>query len=393
MERRPRLRVGLIGAGTIATSAHLPALTRLRDRLELVAVADVRLEAAEATAVRFGGTATADYRTLLARPDVDLVVVATPEFLHAEQTIAAAEAGKHVLCEKPMAASVTEADAMLDACRRAGVKLMIGHSRRFTPRYRAVRAAIDRGDVGEVRLVRENERRPTAMYTALAGWSGYWTPDGEGDERPWTTRAAYTYGAALTNAVHEMDLLRWFVGADAVSIYATSRVTDPTAEVPDFITCSVRFANGALGAAEVVNRLPPGYPIAHMLEVFGTAGVVRATDTTMSSLSVTGQGGTTHPANWSTLLHVPAAYEDQLRSFADAVRDDAPVPLHPWEARQALAMSLAAVRSSAEGRAVRLDEGARSDAGAGPRTLGPGDSPEGRDGGGQRPGRRTETSE
>ncbi|MEA2530358.1 MAG: hypothetical protein QOG89_2002, partial [Thermomicrobiales bacterium] len=151
------LRVGVIGAGTIALSAHLPAIARLKGRVELVAIADVRAEVAEQAAARYGAEAAyGDYRQLLDRTDIDLVDICTPEFLHAEQTIAAAAAGKHVLCEKPMAATVAEADAMLDACRRAGVRLMIAHSRRFTPRYQRIRTAIDRGDVGEVRFVREN---------------------------------------------------------------------------------------------------------------------------------------------------------------------------------------------------------------------------------------------
>lgn len=357
---RSRLRIGVIGAGTIAVGAHLPAILRLRDRLELVAVADVRAGAAQEAADRFGAAAAyTDTQELLDRSDIDAVVICTPEFLHAEQTLAAAAAGKHVLCEKPMAATVAEADAMLDACRRAGVRLMIGHSRRFTPRYQRIREAIDRGDIGEVRLVRENERRPIAMYTAQAGWSGYWAPDaGGGNARPWLEQAAYSQGAALTNAVHEMDLIRWFVGAEAVSVYAESRITDPNAEVPDFITASIRFANGALGATEVVNRLPPGYPVYHLTEVFGRDGLVRALDPAMATLAVTDPGGTTFPANWETLLQVPIAYEGQLRGFADAITGDRPVPLDPFHARQALALSLAAVRSSREGRVVRLDEDA-----------------------------------
>ena len=106
---------------------------------------------------------------MLERDDVDLVDICTPEFLHAEQTIAAAAAGKHVHCEKPMAASVAEADAMIDACRRAGVRLMVGHSRRFTPRYRQIKAAIDSGEVGSVLFVREIERRAVRILGRTAG--------------------------------------------------------------------------------------------------------------------------------------------------------------------------------------------------------------------------------
>jgi predicted dehydrogenase len=352
------LRVGLIGAGTIALSAHLPAIARLKGQVELVAIADVRRDVAERAAARFGADAAyEDYRELLDRKDLDLVDICTPEFLHAEQTIAAAAAGKHVLCEKPMAASVAEADAMLDACRRAGVRLMIAHSRRFTPRYRRIREAIDRGEIGEVRFVRENERRPRAMYSALAEPTDYWNPrSAEGDNRPWISLAGYSQGAALTNAVHETDLIRWFVGAEAVSVYAESRIADPEGEVPDFLTCLIRFANGAVGGAEVVNGLPSDYSVYHMMEVIGTEGVARAFDTEMAPLRVSSSTGARFPANWDTLLHIGAAYESEIRGFAKAILDDTSVPMDPWEARQALAISLAAVQSSAEGRWIAMDE-------------------------------------
>ena len=173
------LRIGVIGTGSIAAGAHLPAIAKLRGLLELVAVADVRPEVARFVGQTYGVDAYEDYRELLARDDVDLVDICTPEFLHAEQTIAAAEAGKHVHCEKPMASSVAEADAMIAACRRAGVRLMIGHSRRFTPRYIQIKAAIDAGEVGTVRFVRENERRPSAFTAAPPDPVAMWTAPGK----------------------------------------------------------------------------------------------------------------------------------------------------------------------------------------------------------------------
>src|SRR5688572_26948869 len=166
-ERRT-LRAALIGTGTIAFSAHLPAFRKLRDEIELVAVADVRAEAAQTAAETFDiENHYTDYQEMLRRERLDFVDICTPEFLHPEQTEAAAQAGVHVLCEKPMASSVAGADRMIRACETAGVKLMIAHSRRFTGRYMQIRAAIERGEIGEVRYVRENERRPMTMYDRL----------------------------------------------------------------------------------------------------------------------------------------------------------------------------------------------------------------------------------
>jgi myo-inositol 2-dehydrogenase/D-chiro-inositol 1-dehydrogenase len=347
-----RLRIGLIGAGTIAQSAHLPAIRRLAGELELVAITDVRAEVAADAARRFGAEAWyVDYRELLSRPDIDLVDICTPEFLHGEQAVAAAEAGKHVLCEKPMASTLQEADAMIAAARRNGVKLMVGHSRRFTRRYQEVARLIQEGAIGEVRLVRENERRPRAMYGRLELPVSHWVPEGE---RPWLASAAYSQGAALTNAVHETDLARWFTGQEAVSVYAAARITEPGGEVPDFLTYVISFAGGALAAAEIVNQLPAGYPYYHMLEVIGSDGVIRAADPPMSPLEVWRPDGMTYPLNFSHLLHVDDAYLEEIAAFARCVREDTEPTLDPWDARQALALSIAIVQSSQTGQPVTL---------------------------------------
>jgi predicted dehydrogenase len=347
-----RFGVGVIGCGTIAQSAHLPAIARLRDRARLVAVADVRGPAAEHAARTWGAEeAYADYRALLERQDINVVVIATPEFLHPEQVQAAAAAGKHILCEKPMAPTVEDADAMIAAAKSAGVKFMVGHSRRFTPRYQAVRAAIDRGAVGQVRLVRENERRPRAMYRGLSLATGAWAPDGQ---RTWMSSAQYSLGAAMLNAIHEVDLLRWYVGDEVTSVYAESRTTDPDTEVPDFISIQMRFANGALAASEVVTNLPHDYPLYHHLEVFGTEGAINANDPDMRTYSETTADGAREPLNFDTLLHIDTAYEDELRGLLDAIERDTAVPLPPEEARQAVLLSVAAVWSSRKGQVAHI---------------------------------------
>lgn len=350
-----RLRVGLIGAGTIAFSAHLPAIRTLSHLVEFVAVADIREENARRAAREFGAQAYySGYQDLLSRGDLDFVDICTPEFLHAEQTEAAAAAGVHVLCEKPMSSSVEEADRMISACERANVKLMIAHSRRFTGRYRQIRAAIERGSIGEVRYVRENERRPRSMYDSLNLGTGYWTPEGE---LPWIANAKYTQGAALTNAVHETDLARWFIGRNPVSVYAEARIVTEGAEVPDMISYTVEFDNGAIGAAEIVNQLPRGYPYFHMMEVIGREGRIQATDPPMSPLTVADMTGLTQKMNFPTLLHVDRAYVTEVEAFVRSILDDTPPPLSPQDARGAVELSVAAVQSSERRQPVALPLG------------------------------------
>ena len=150
------LRWGLIGCGDIAQRRVGPAL-RDAPGSTLLAVARARFELAEDFAREFGASKTyKDWREVVADADVDAVYVATPVDLHAEQSIAAAEAGKHVLCEKPMALSVADCDRMIAACRANGVRLGIAYYRRFYPVIERVRALLRHGEIGQVVLVQMN---------------------------------------------------------------------------------------------------------------------------------------------------------------------------------------------------------------------------------------------
>jgi len=273
-----------------------------------------------------------------------MVLIAAPEAWHREWTEAAAATGRAVLCEKPMATTLEDADAMIAACRAAGVHLMIGHSRRFTMRYMQVRRAIDRGDLGTVRLLRENERRGRT-----GAGSGYYTAT------HWTGDPKVSVGAAILNGVHEADLLRWFTGAEPVSVSCEHKVTvEGNRGVPDFLTYTVRFANGAIGSSELANCLPAGYPSFHQLEVYGDRGAVRAKDHDLVSVTRFRDGSAEFVESSYILLHNIAAYVRELAGFVEALRHDRPVPMPPEEARAALRLALAAVDSARAGRVVHL---------------------------------------
>jgi predicted dehydrogenase len=345
-----RMGLGLIGCGAIARSAHLPAMATLAQCVRLRAAADIDMAAAARAAAPWGAEAITDWRAVLDRADVQAVVITTPEYLHAEQVSAAAAAGKHVLCEKPLARSLAEADAMIDACARAGVRLLVGHSRRYTRRYQQIRAALDRGEIGAVRLIRENERRPRAADQL------WWTP------RHWTGDAQVSGGAPLMNAIHEADLLRWFTGAVAREVRAELAVTIPenTAGVVDFLSFTVRFEDGAIGSAEVLNCAPPGYPAFHQMELYGTEGAIRARDHELIGLTRFSAGGADFPGTYDMLLHNKPAYARELTELVEAIREDRPVHMPPGEARAALEVTLAAVESARSGRTVHLGGGGGS---------------------------------
>lgn len=144
------LKVGVIGCGAIAQRRHLPEYSKRSD-VEIVAVCDFNLERAKEVAQTFGAKfAFQTHQELLACEEIEAVSVCAPNFLHASITLDAIHAGKHVLCEKPMATSLEEAKSMVDAASEKGVKLMIGHSQRFMPVHLKAKEILDEGKLGKV---------------------------------------------------------------------------------------------------------------------------------------------------------------------------------------------------------------------------------------------------
>ncbi len=332
--------LGLIGCGAIATSAHLPAIDGLGHKVRLVAVADVHQEAAERAAAEHGADAWyTDYRELLARPDLAVVDICTPYELHCEHVLAAAAAGKHVLCEKPISVTLAEADRMLAACRDAGVRFMVAHSRRFAPRYVHLhRQVAELGAVGEVRLVKEQERRP-------------WPSHGP-HSRPRPGAPDRETVLALNIGIHECDLMRWFMGSEAASVYAEHRAPDGDY---GYLAYTIRFCNGGLGVGSVSTSQPPGYPVFHEMEVYGTEGVARVRDSELQTVEVfTEERGTQYPVARQSLLFSGSAYRDEIEGFVDACVTGGPLPLAPEEARAALELVQAIIRSYQTGREVTL---------------------------------------
>src|SRR5690554_6552290 len=157
-----KLKVGIIGCGGIANGKHMPSLSKL-DSVELVAFCDIIEERAVKAANDYGvsGAKTyVDYKELLADESFNVVHVCTPNNSHSEITVAALEAGKHVMCEKPMAKTYKEAQAMVEAAKRTGKKLTIGYQNRFRPDSQHLRLITQRGDLGEVYYARAQAIRP-----------------------------------------------------------------------------------------------------------------------------------------------------------------------------------------------------------------------------------------
>ncbi|HID61742.1 MAG TPA: Gfo/Idh/MocA family oxidoreductase, partial [Anaerolineae bacterium] len=260
-----QLKVSVIGCGNIGAGGHAPAYAHIAEA-ELVAVCDVVEERAGEVAEKWGADPFTDYRQLLEREDIAMVDVCLPTYLHAPVTIAALEAGKHVLCEKPMAHTLEAAETMIEAAEKAGLRLMIGQVRRFDHRYVSIKEQIDGGKVGRPVFIRRAERQFLPF-----------PPDA------WQWDSKRGGGVILDIGVHVTDLFRWYFGQEAIEVYAVAKsVRQAAREAGSYdhamITC--KFDGGGVGFAETSWAYPQGFggTLYAQLDVVGTEGKVQYAD-------------------------------------------------------------------------------------------------------------------
>jgi myo-inositol 2-dehydrogenase / D-chiro-inositol 1-dehydrogenase len=332
------IRVGLIGAGRIGR-VHAQALAHGIPGVELAAIVDVREDAARDLAEAYNvPLAAGDPVAVLDDPDVDAVVVCTSTDTHAHLIEEAARAGKHVFCEKPIDFDLARTDQALAAAAAAGVKLQIGFNRRFDPNFRRVHDLVAEGRLGEPHVVRITSRDPAPPPIEYVRVSG---------------------GIFVDMTIHDFDMARYLAGSDIEEVTAFGAVlVDPAiGEAGDVDTALValRFANGAIGAIDNSRRAVYGYD--QRVEVFGSKGSAVASNNTPTNTVLTDVEGTHGDKPlYFFLERYAAAYAAELRAFCDCVRDGGEPPVTGADGRAALVAGLAAKRSLAEGRPVRLAE-------------------------------------
>ena len=253
-----RIRFALVGCGRIAEK-HFEALERHAERAELVAVCDTDPAALSRAMTRTGVAGFASLDALLAGNNADAIVLATPSGIHAAQTIAAADAGRHVVTEKPMATRWSDGQAMVAACDRAGVKMFVVKQNRQNATIQWLKRALDQRRFGKIYLVSVNVfwSRPQEYYDSAA-WRGTWEYDG---------------GAFMNQASHYVDLLDWLVGP-VESVHAFTATLARNIEVEDTGVASVRWRSGALGSVSVT-MLVHQKNFEGSLTIIGEKGTVR----------------------------------------------------------------------------------------------------------------------
>jgi len=333
--------IAVLGAGR-AGMIHAVNFRKSVPGAELVAVVDPVPEAREAAIKSLGiEKAYADYREALADDEIDAVVVVVPTAFHRDIVIDAAAAGKHILCEKPMAMTDLECEDMIDAVKAGGVKLQLGYMRRFDASYRKAREAVKSGAIGDVVMVRSNTRGPSVP-------------------QPWMYDIRKSNGPLAEVNSHDIDTLRWFTGSEFKTIYAVGgnyRCPDAKAEWPDFydnVIVSATFENGAQGLIDGAQGV--GYAYDARTEVLGTKGCVfigRLNDESVVTCTADGNTGS-YPLvrSWRQLFE--PAYLAEDTAFIDCIRNDTEPEVTGHDGMMAVRVVNAGNASIVEKRIVEL---------------------------------------
>ncbi len=253
-----KIRFSLVGCGRISRN-HISALKYHEEYCELVGVCDMDTQARERAADTTGATAYKNLGSMLSDCDADAVILTTPSGLHSKQAIAAAESGKHVITEKPMATRWEDGKRMLAACDEAGVRLFVVKQNRHNPALRLLKRALKDHRFGRLHMVSVNVfwTRPQEYYDS-ASWRGTWQYDG---------------GAFMNQASHYVDLLEWLIGP-VESLHAYTATLERNIEAEDTGVLSLRWRNGALGSVNVTMLTYPKN-LEGSITILGDKGTVR----------------------------------------------------------------------------------------------------------------------
>jgi predicted dehydrogenase len=322
------VRVALVGAGYIAES-HAAAYAAHGDA-EIAYVVDPVPDKAAALADRYGARTAGQLEDVL--DSVDAVSVCTPSPTHADLVVAALAAGKHVLCEKPVARTRADAERVVAASHREPGLLMIAHVSRFEPDHRAARDAVRAGRIGEVRMMSQT------IVGEMPDWS----------ESDWLADPDQSGGPLVDLAIHSFDYLTWVCGARPERVHAVG--ASRADGLADYAIATVRYETGALAVVETSWGHPAGHGLELATELSGTGGRITWDYAGVAVGAVKRAGA---PARSISQLG-NRGFVAEIRAFLDAAATGGPSPVPAEDALLALDVALAAVESLRTRRAVHL---------------------------------------
>jgi predicted dehydrogenase len=327
------IRVGICGAGFIA-QVHSHGYAANPELATVTRVVDPRLEHAERLAARHGATASVDFADLL-DADVDAISLCTPTPTHGELAVAALRAGKHVLCEKPIARTIAEAEAMIAAAEETGNTLMIAHVVRYEEDHKRAHDLLASGEIGELRMASQSITGPFPDWSA-----GGWFAD-----------AAQSGGPVLDLGIHSFDFLNWVFNSPVVRVTAVG--ARHKIALPSHALVTLRFENGGIAQVEASWSHPRGQGLLARTELMGTQGRIAWDYDSITPVQVIRDERRNH-------IFTGEVWSAEVVDFLRSVRDDTPSPIPGAVGLEALRVGLAAIESLETGRTVEVQPAAVS---------------------------------
>ncbi len=333
-----QLNLGVIGAGMIG-KVHAENLAFRIPETKLSIIADVNYASASDLAERLRvPKAVADYHEILTDPSIDAVAICSSTNTHAQIICEAAQAGKHIFCEKPISYDLKKIDEALALVDKSGVKLQVGFNRRFDPNFARVRNAIIKGEIGEphlLHIISRDPEPPTAEYCKTSG------------------------GIFMDMTIHDFDMARYLVGCEVTEIYASGgvRIDPEIGKVGDLDTVLLMliFEDGTLGTIDNSEKATYGYD--QRVEVFGSKGCVQIQNNYPNNAILSNSQSIQHDLPlYFFVERYTESYIAEMKAFAQAVLEDRPTLVTGRDGRPPVVMGLAARKSYDENRPVKLSE-------------------------------------
>lgn len=267
-----KIRIAILGCGTIG-DVHARAIAELPEICELAAICDVNPDRAEEYAKKYGTKAYSDYAKMLSDPKIDAVSICTPSGMHADQSIAAMEAGKHVLCEKPLALTVRDAERICECEARTNKKVSVIFQMRFIEDMQYLKKVLSEGLLG------------TLVFCDL--YMKYWRDESYFKVSPWRGTFAMDGGGALMNqGIHGVDIMHFLCGTPRL-LTAKAKTLVHNIETEDTVVCAVEYPSGALGVIQASTSANPGFD--RRIEIHGSRGYAVVIDARIEKLFVDGK--------------------------------------------------------------------------------------------------------
>jgi myo-inositol 2-dehydrogenase/D-chiro-inositol 1-dehydrogenase len=333
------LKLGVIGTGRIG-KIHAENAAYLVPQAQLEGIADLKLSAEQEAWAKDlkARIVSRNPHDLLNDSGIDAVIICSSTDTHADLIIAAAEAGKHIFCEKPVDVNVSRVKAAIEAVKQAKVKLQIGFNRRFDHNNSRIKEHTLSGSIGQIHLIKITSRDPTPPPPAYLAVSG---------------------GIFMDMMIHDFDMARFQTGSEIIEVFATGAVliAPEIGKLGDVDTALVmlKFANGAIGVIDNSRKSVYGYD--QRIEVFGSKGAAITENDPPSNVKLYNADGITgEKPLYFFLERYKDAFVNELIAFTDAILNNKPVPVTGEDGLANMYAALAAKKSLLEGRPVKITE-------------------------------------